>query len=311
MKNSPEVCRTLVVVTGPTASGKTDLAISIARHFACDIISADSRQIYRDIPIGTAAPSLEERRRAVHHFVGFLGLEEYYSAARFESDVMALLPSMWEKSSVAVMCGGSMMYVDAVVRGIDDMPTVDDSTRAYVAALYRDHGLDGICAQLEIVDPHYYARVDRRNPRRLLHALEVSLQAGRPYSSFCTGEARQRDFRVVKLAIDYPREQLFGRINSRVERMMDTGFVEEARAAFAVAGNSNSLNTVGYKELKKYIDAEWDLATAVARIAKNTRVYAKKQLTWLRRDPDVHWLDPSADLLTQALAVIKKISDCD
>lgn len=311
MTNSPEVCRTLVVVTGPTASGKTDLAISIARHFACDIISADSRQIYRDIPIGTAAPSPGERRRAVHHFVGFLGLEEYYSAARFESDVMALLPSMWEKSSVAVMCGGSMMYVDAVVRGIDDMPAVDDSTRAYVAALYRDHGLDGICAQLEIVDPHYYARVDRRNPRRLLHALEVSLQAGRPYSSFCTGEARQRDFRVVKLAIDYPREQLFGRINSRVERMMDAGFVEEARAAFAVAGNANSLNTVGYKELKKYIDGEWDLATAVARIAKNTRVYAKKQLTWLRRDNDVHWLDPSADLFPQALAVIKKISDCD
>ena len=311
MKNSPEVCRTLVVVTGPTASGKTDLAISIARHFACDIISADSRQIYRDIPIGTAAPSPGERRRAVHHFVGFLGLEEYYSAARFESDVMALLPSMWEKSSVAVMCGGSMMYVDAVVRGIDDMPAVDDSTRAYVAALYRDHGLDGICAQLEIVDPHYYARVDRRNPRRLLHALEVSLQAGRPNSSFCTGEARQRDFRVVKLAIDYPREQLFGRINSRVERMMDAGFVEEARAAFAVAGNANSLNTVGYKELKKYIDGEWDLATAVARIAKNTRVYAKKQLTWLRRDNDVHWLDPSADLFPQALAVIKKISDCD
>lgn len=311
MKNSPEVCRTLVVVTGPTASGKTDLAISIARHFACDIISADSRQIYCDIPIGTAAPSPGERRRAVHHFVGFLGLEEYYSAARFESDVMALLPSMWEKSSVAVMCGGSMMYVDAVVRGIDDMPAVDDSTRAYVAALYRDHGLDGICAQLEIVDPHYYARVDRRNPRRLLHALEVSLQAGRPYSSFCTGEARQRDFRVVKLAIDYPREQLFGRINSRVERMMDAGFVEEARAAFAVAGNANSLNTVGYKELKKYIDGEWDLATAVARIAKNTRVYAKKQLTWLRRDNDVHWLDPSADLFPQALAVIKKISDCD
>lgn len=311
MKNSPEVCRTLVVVTGPTASGKTDLAISIARHFACDIISADSRQIYRDIPIGTAAPSPGERRCAVHHFVGFLGLEEYYSAARFESDVMALLPSMWEKSSVAVMCGGSMMYVDAVVRGIDDMPAVDDRTRAYVAALYRDHGLDGICAQLEIVDPHYYARVDRRNPRRLLHALEVSLQAGRPYSSFCTGEARQRDFRVVKLAIDYPREQLFGRINSRVERMMDAGFVEEARAAFAVAGNANSLNTVGYKELKKYIDGEWDLATAVARIAKNTRVYAKKQLTWLRRDNDVHWLDPSADLFPQALAVIKKISDCD
>ncbi len=198
------------------------------------------------------------------------------------------------------------MYVDAVVRGIDDMPTVDDSTRAYVAALYRDHGLDGICAQLEIVDPHYYERVDRRNPRRLLHALEVSLQAGRPYSSFCTGEARQRDFRVVKLAIDYTREQLFGRINSRVERMMDAGFVEEARAAFAVAGNANSLNTVGYKELKKYIDGEWDLATAVARIAKNTRVYAKKQLTWLRRDNDVHWLDPSADLFPQALAVIKK-----
>lgn len=304
MENKSAAGRTLVVVTGPTASGKTRLAIDLARHFGCDVISADSRQIYRDIPIGTAAPTPGERRSVVHHFVGFLGLEEYYSAARFESDVMALLPQLWAEATVAVMCGGSMMYVDAVVRGIDEMPTVSEATRAYVAALYRDHGLEGIAAQLEIVDPEGFSRIDRRNPRRMLHALEISLQAGRPYSSLCTGQARPRDFRCVKLVVGWSREQLFARINERVDRMLADGLVDEARAAFARGRDLNSLNTVGYKELLRYFDGEWDLPTAAARIAKNTRVYAKKQLTWLRRDPSVRWLDPSAPLLPQAIALI-------
>lgn len=290
----------LIVMTGPTASGKTSLAIEIAEKYGCDIISADSRQIYRDIPIGTAAPSPEERQRVFHHFTGILDLDAYYSAAKFEEDVMALLPRMWEKSPVAVMCGGSMMYVDAVVKGIDEMPTVSESMREYVLDLYRSHGLEGIRAQLEICDSEYYAQVDLDNPRRLIHALEICLQSGRPYSSFRSGSVRQRPFNVVKFAIAWKREDLFARINARVDLMMENGLMEEARRALA-RGPLNSLNTVGYKELAMYFSGEMDLPTAVARIGKNTRVYAKKQLTWLKRDPSVVWLDPysTAPLLSQ------------
>lgn len=284
---------TLIVITGPTASGKTSLAIATAEKYGCDIISADSRQIYRDIPIGTAAPTPEERQRVFHHFVGILGLEEYYSAARFEEDVLALLPRMWEKSPVAVMCGGSMLYVDAVVNGIDEMPAVTESMRAYVLDLYKAHGLETIRAQLEICDPAYYEQVDKDNPRRLIHALEISLQTGRPYSSFRSGVKRERPFNILKYAIDRPREDLFARINMRVDAMMEAGLLEEARAALA-RGPLNSLNTVGYKELGMYFRGEMDLPTAVARIGKNTRVYAKKQLTWLKKDDSVIWLPPTA-----------------
>lgn len=281
--------RQLIVVTGPTASGKTSLAIELAERYGTEIVSADSRQIYRDLPIGTAAPTAEEQSRVKHHLVGFLGLEEYYSAARFEEDALAILEKIWQKSPVAIVCGGSMMYVDALVKGIDDMPTVSDATRNYVLDMLEHHGLAGVLAQLEICDPVYYAEVDKANTRRVVHGLEICLEAGMPYSGFRTGRGKERDFSTLKVAIERPREELFARINARVEAMMQAGLEDEARRAFA-QGNFNSLNTVGYKEMAAYFRGEMDYATAVARIAKNTRVYAKKQLTWLKKDPQVSWI---------------------
>lgn len=305
MSDTPETGaeRVLAIVTGPTASGKTGLAIRLARHFGTDVISADSRQMFRDIPIGTATPGPEEQALAWHHFVGTLPLDAYYSAARFETDVLALLPSLWRRSPVAVMCGGSMMYVDAVVRGIDEMPAVSDSTRTYVLNMLDQQGLEGVLAQLRICDPVYWEQVDRANTRRVVHALEICLEAGVPYSSLRKGSLARRDFRIVKMMIDRPREELFDRINRRVDLMIEQGLEAEARAALA-RGDFNSLNTVGYKELGAYFRGDMDRATAIARIAKNTRVYAKKQLTWLAKDPTVIRLDP-ATAFESALAAIE------
>lgn len=284
--------KTLVVVTGATASGKTTTAIALAEKLGCDIISADSRQIYRDIPIITAAPSPDELAAVKHHFIGILPLEAYYSAARFEEDVMALLPELWQQNDYVVMAGGSMMYIDAVTHGIDPIPTVSDEIRRRVKGICDNEGLEAVTAMLGQLDPDYLARVDRANTRRIVHAVEVSLQAGVPYSTMLTGNRRQRDFRVVKLALDMPREILFARINARVEAMEAAGMEAEARKVFHLR-HLNSLNTVGFKEMFCYFDGTMDRATALARIAKNTRVYAKKQLTWLRRDPDVRWISTS------------------
>lgn len=297
--------RTLVVVTGPTGSGKTALAIELARHFGCDIISADSRQVYRGIPIGTAAPTPGQLSAVKHHFVEMLELDSYYSAAAFESDVMALLPELWKKCDYVVMCGGSMMYVDAVCRGIDELPTISDEVRDATLRQFQELGIDWLRAELQRVDPIYYEMVDKANHKRMVHALEITRQAGVPYSSLRTGRSKERGFRIVKLLIDYPREQLFSRINRRVEAMMEDGLEEEARSVYGLR-HLNSLNTVGYKELFQYFDGSMDLATAVARIQKNTRVYAKKQLTWFKRDDSMVRLDPSRPLMAQALAAICK-----
>lgn len=285
----------LIVITGPTGSGKTSLAIELARYLDGEIICADSRQIYRDIPIGTAAPTPDELAAAPHHLTGFLNLDEYYSAARFEEDVMGLLPEIWGRGKTAIMCGGSMMYVDAVVNGIDILPTITPEIRERATRIYTEGGLDAIRKELARLDPDYYRQVDINNHKRMIHAVEITMQAGVPYSSLRSGKRKKRDFGIIKMAIDYPREQLFERINRRVDAMIEAGLVEEARRVYPLR-HLNSLNTVGYKELFAVFDGTMPMEVAIPRIGKNTRVYAKKQLTWLRRDPTVNWLRADAAL---------------
>ncbi len=294
---------TLVIVTGPTASGKTDLAINIAREIGCDIVSADSRQIYKGLPIGTAAPSAEQLAAVRHHFVGLLPLDAYYSAAQYEEDVMKLLPELWKENNIAVMCGGSMMYIDAVTRGIDELPTISPQVREEVKALYERGGNEALIDELRRIDPAYLTRADLNNSRRLIHAIEITLEAGAPCSSLLTGQTKKRDFNIVKLAIDYPRDVLFERINRRTDAMIAAGLEDEARAVYHLR-HLNSLNTVGYKEMFAMMDGIMGRDTAIARIAKNTRVYAKKQLLWLSKDPSVIRLAPGDNITQRALDAI-------
>ncbi len=282
---------TLVVITGPTGAGKTAAAIRLAQNLGTEIVSADSRQIFYDIPIGTAAPTPEEQAAAKHHFVGILALEDYYSAARFEDDVMRLLPELFARSPYVVMCGGSMMYVDAVCKGIDLLPEISAKTRADVAAMLTQNGDDAMCETLKKLDPAYYRQVDLKNMKRVAHAVEICIESGKPYSELRTATIKQRPFRIVKIGLTLPRQQLFDRINNRVCKMLDAGLVEEARRVYPKR-HLNSLNTVGYKELFAWMDGEMEFDTAIARIQKNTRVYAKKQLTWFAKDPDIQWLAP-------------------
>lgn len=296
--------RLLLVITGPTASGKSALALDLAGRLGCDIISADSRQIYRDIPIVTAAPTAEELGRVRHHFVGVASLDEPYSAARYEREVMELLPAMWQKSDVAILCGGSMMYIDAVINGLDLLPDIPETTRARVVDFYRSHGLEALQQWLREVDPEYYERVDLNNHGRLVHAIEVSLEAGVPYSSLLGKQRPTRDFEVLMVAPEWPREMLFSRINSRVDRMVADGLEAEARSVYHLR-HLNSLNTVGLKEMFACFDGLMDRDTAIARIAKNTRVYAKKQLTWMRRYTDMVRLDAREDMVEATLRLLQ------
>lgn len=283
--------KTLVVITGPTGSGKTSLAIEVAKAKGTEIISADSRQIFKEIPIGTAAPSEEERAAVPHYFVATHSLTDYYSAADFESDVISLLERKWLEHDVMVMAGGSMMYVDAVINGIDDIPSISDENRRRAMAVYENGGLQQLRLDVLELDPEYYRQVDLNNHKRLIHALEIMYESGKKYSALRTGQSRKRDFRVLKFALNLPREVLFDRINRRVDAMIDAGLEAEARAVYDMR-HLNSLNTVGYKEMFEYFDGKMDRATAIARICKNTRVYAKKQLTWLKKDDSVIWLNP-------------------
>ena len=292
---------TLIVITGPTGVGKTDTAIHIAQALSAEIISADSRQIYRDIPIGTAAPTAEQQAQVPHHFVGMLGLEEYYSAARFEEDVMALLPRLFERSSYAVMCGGSMLYIDAVCRGIDEIPTISDEVRNAVYAEYEQYGLDYMLEQLRALDPEHYAVVDKKNYKRVVHAVEICRQSGQPYTLLRVNKVKPRPFRIIKIGLNLPREQLFDRINRRVIAMVEGGLIEEARRVYPLR-HLNSLNTVGYKEMFAYFDGVMDYETAVARLQKNTRVYAKKQLTWYAKDADMQWFAPGDEAIMSYIA---------
>lgn len=282
---------TLIVITGPTAVGKTRLSMEVAGRLGVPIVNADSRQIYRDMPIGTAAPTAEEQQRVRHYFVGTLGLEEYYSASMYEQQVMALLPRLFEESGYALMAGGSMMYIDAVCNGIDDIPTVDDETRATMKRRLAEEGLERLCEELRRLDPEHWAIVDRKNPRRVVHALEICHLTGRTYTSFRKREVEVRPFRIVKIGLTLPREEIYDRINRRVDRMMEQGLLDEARRLLPMR-HLNALNTVGYKEMFACIDGIWTLEEAVERMKGNTRRYARKQLTWFKRDPQMRWFAP-------------------
>ena len=283
--------KTLIVILGPTGVGKTELSLQIAEQFGSCIISADSRQFYRDIPIGTAAPTPDQLARVKHYFVGTLGLEDYYSAAQYETDTLQLLAQLFEQQEVVVMSGGSMMYIDAVCNGIDDIPTVTDETRQLMRSRYEAEGLESLVSELRLLDPAYYECVDRKNTARVLHALEICYQTGHTFTSFRTGKKKPRPFNIIKVGLNRPRPELFDRINHRVSAMMDEGLLDEVQRVLPFR-NCNSLNTVGYKELFNYLDGEWELNFALDRMRKNTRVYAKKQLTWFKRDESVCWFHP-------------------
>ena len=283
---------TLLVITGPTAVGKTDLCLEIAESRGIPVINADSRQIYRDMPIGTAAPTAEQMQRVKHYFVGTLALDEYYNASMYEQEVMTLLSQMFEgkDNALAMMTGGSMMYIDAVCNGIDDIPTIRDDIRQLYKDRLATEGLDPLLAELKTLDPEYYDIVDKCNPRRVVHGLEICRQTGTTYTSFRIRERKQRPFRIVKIALNRPRDILYKRINSRVDMMIAEGLEEEARRLYPLR-HLNALNTVGYKEMFKYIDGEWTLDEAVERIKGNTRRYARKQQTWYKKDDDIVWFD--------------------
>ena len=284
--------KTLLVILGPTGVGKTELSLQIAEHFGSPIISADSRQIYRDIPICTAAATPAQQARVRHYFVGTHALDEKFSAAQFEIETMALLERLFTELDTVVMTGGSMMYIDAVVKGIDDMPDVDPYIRASVREQYEISGLEPLLAQLRLLDPDYYARVDKRNTQRVIHGVEMCLSTGRPFSSFHTGARKERSFRIVQIGLQRERQELYGRIDKRVQQMLDDGLEAEARRVFPMR-HLNSLNTVGIKEMFMYFEGQYTLEQAQERICHNTHIYSKKQMTWFKRDKEIHWFDPS------------------
>jgi tRNA dimethylallyltransferase len=285
------LAKTLIVITGPTAVGKTRLCLDIARHFDIPIINADSRQIYKELSIGTAKPTAEEQQLVKHYFVGTLSLQDYYSASLFESQVMDLLSTLFKHSDYALMAGGSMMYIDAVCNGIDDIPTIDDETRATMKQRLADEGLERLCDELRRLDPEYFEIVDRQNPKRVVHALEICTMTGRTYTSFRKREKKARPFRIVKIGLNRDRTELYERINARVDAMIKQGLLLEAQSLYQQR-EQNALNTVGYKELFDYLDGRWSLDEAVERIKGNTRRYARKQLTWYKKDPLIRWFHP-------------------
>lgn len=289
---SREMKNTLIVLPGPTGVGKTEFAVELASRLRCDIISCDSRQFYREMRIGTAAPDEEQLSAVRHHFIGFLSVTDYYSVSLFERDVMALLQSLFAVNPVAILTGGSMLYMDAICRGMDDIPDTDPAVRQKYAEIYSAEGIAGLRMALKMVDPGYYAKVDLHNPRRILRALEITASTGRPYSSFLTAPVRERDFRIIKTGLNRERSELYRRIDLRVDRMISEGLEEEAASLVQHRG-LNALNTVGYREMFRWFDGEVTRDQAIMLIKRNTRRYARKQLTWWNRDSEISWFDAS------------------
>lgn len=282
---------TLIVIIGPTGVGKTKLCLEIAERLNTVIINADSRQMFREIPIGTAAPTEEETGRIRHYFVGNLNIGDYYNASMFENDVISLLGGLFKEKERVIMSGGSMMYVDAVCNGIDDIPTVDAEVRRRVMEEYERYGLDAMRLKLKTLDQEYYAIVDKQNPKRVIHAVEICLSTGKPYSSFRTSTKKERPFNILKIGLTRERAELYRRIDQRVDQMMADGLLEEARTMYPLR-HVNALNTVGYKELFAYFDGKCTLDEAVFKIKCNTHKYCRKQLTWFKRDENIRWFSP-------------------
>jgi tRNA dimethylallyltransferase len=282
---------TLIVVTGPTAVGKTSLCIDIAKHYGIPIINADSRQIYRELRIGTATPTEEQLRSVKHYFVGSISIDDYYNASMYEQDVLKLLDEQFKHSPIQLLTGGSMMYIDAVCNGIDDIPTIREEIREEMKRRYAKEGLEILCEDLKRLDPEHYEMVDKKNYRRVIHALEICYQTGATYTSFRKQEKKQRPFRIVKIGLNREREELYQRINMRVDQMITDGLLDEVKSLQNKRTN-NALNTVGYKELFTYLDGTWSLEEAIERMKGNTRRYARKQLTWFKRDEEMRWFHP-------------------
>ena len=277
--------KTLLLILGPTGVGKTELSLRVAEHLNSPILSCDSRQIYRAIPIGTAAPTADELARVRHYFIGTHELEQTYNAGQYEHDALELMEKLFQSHDTLVMTGGSMLYADAVCNGLDDLKTVERTT-----VNLREKGLEWLQNEVQRLDPDYWERVDRNNPARLAHCVEICYATGKPYSSLLTHTAKKRPFRIVRIGLGRPREELYDRINRRVEQMIADGLEQEARAVYPLR-RLNSLQTVGYRELFAYFDGEYDLARAIELIQQNSRHYAKRQMTWFRRDKTIHWLN--------------------
>lgn len=283
--------KTLIVLVGPTGVGKTETSLVLAETLHAPIINADSRQIYKGMGIGTAAPTPEEQARVEHHFVQFLNPGEYYSAAQFELDVMARLEMLFQSHDYVLLSGGSMMYIDAVCKGIDDIPTVDAETRKMMLERYEAEGLERLCSELRVLDPEYYQVVDLKNPKRVIHALEICYMTGKTYTSFRTNTRKERPFRIVKIGLKREREILYDRINRRVTQMLEMGLEQEVRSLMPYR-NTNALNTVGYKEMFAYFDGAMTLDQAADKIRQNSRIYSRKQMTWFKRDEEIKWFEP-------------------
>lgn len=282
---------TLITIVGPTAVGKTAIGVHLADHFATEIISADSRQMYRELKCGTALPSMEELARVKHHLIGNLSVHQYYNASMFEQDVLKLLHGLFPRYPVVFMVGGSTLYINAVFNGIDDLPTVDPQLRNDLQQQYKEEGIELLRHKLKMLDPDYYQRVDLKNPNRLLKAIEISLMTGKPYSSLLTAPKTKRDFKIIKIGLNMERELLFERINRRVDSMFEQGLLQEAEDLFPDR-HLNALNTVGYKEIFQYLEHKISLEEATDLIKRNTRNYAKRQLTWFKRDKEIEWFHP-------------------
>jgi len=287
MKNNP----TLLVLLGPTGVGKTNISLRLAGKYSCPIVSSDSRQFYKELKIGTAAPTDEELKRAKHYFIGSHSIFDEYNAGQYEQDAIQLLDELFQSHKVVLLVGGSMMYIDAICNGMDDIPNVAAETRAYWQKQFADFGLEFIQNELKKLDPKHFAEVDLQNPKRIIHALEICSMTGKPYSDLRTGQKKKRNFNILKIGLNRPRPELYERINSRVDEMIENGLLKETEE-FYKCKDLNTLNTVGYKELYEFMDGKWSLDFAINMIKQDSRRYAKRQMTWFNRDKEIHWFHP-------------------